>query len=101
MNPRKPRFGVLGQIGALRRYARSLTRDATDAEDLVNDALVRAYERRTRATGLPLKSSLIALVKLVVGLCAHAGFMVLSAVGLDGSPHVGVIWSDRPKWSSW
>lgn len=46
MNPRKPRFDVLGQIGALRRYARSLTRDATDAEDLVHDALVRAYERR-------------------------------------------------------
>src|SRR5690554_6680498 len=27
--------------------------------------------------------------------------MVLSAVGLGGSPHVGVRWSDRPKWSSW
>ena len=47
MNPRKPRFDVLGQIGALRRYARSLTRDSSDAEDLVHDALVRAYERRT------------------------------------------------------
>lgn len=46
MNPRGPRFDVLGQIGALRRYARSLTRDAGDAEDLVHDALVRAYERR-------------------------------------------------------
>ena len=46
MNPLKPRFDVLGQIGALRRYARSLTRDANDAEDLVHDALVRAYERR-------------------------------------------------------
>jgi len=46
MNPRKPRFDVLGQVGALRRYARSLTRDAVDAEDLVHDALVRAYERR-------------------------------------------------------
>jgi len=38
---------VLGQIGALRRYARSLTGDANDAEDLVHDALVRAYERRS------------------------------------------------------
>lgn len=26
--------------------------------------------------------------------------MVLSAVDLDGSPHVGVRWLDRPKWSS-
>jgi RNA polymerase sigma-70 factor (ECF subfamily) len=47
MNPRKPRFDVLGQIGALRRYARSLTRNAADAEDLVHDALLRAYERRS------------------------------------------------------
>lgn len=47
MNPRTPRFDVLGQLGALRRYARSLTRDASDAEDLVHDALVRAYERRS------------------------------------------------------
>ncbi len=47
MNPQKTRFDVLGQIGALRRYARSLTRDVNDAEDLVHDALVRAYERRT------------------------------------------------------
>lgn len=32
---------------------------------------------------------------------SHApGFMVLSAVDLYGSPHVGVRWSDRPKWSS-
>jgi RNA polymerase sigma-70 factor, ECF subfamily len=40
------RFDVLGQLPALRRYARVLTRDDTDAEDLVHDALVRAYERR-------------------------------------------------------
>jgi RNA polymerase sigma factor (sigma-70 family) len=41
-----PRFDILGQLGSLRRYARSLTRDSADAEDLVHDALVRAYERR-------------------------------------------------------
>ena len=40
------RFDVVGQLGSLRRYARSLTRDSADAEDLVHDALVRAYERR-------------------------------------------------------
>ncbi len=42
----KSGFDVLGQLGALRRYARSLTRDGADAEDLVQDALLRAYERR-------------------------------------------------------
>jgi len=36
---------VIGLLGPLRRYARSLTRDDTQAEDLVQDTLVRAYER--------------------------------------------------------
>jgi RNA polymerase sigma factor (sigma-70 family) len=40
------RFDVIGQLGSLRRYARALTRDETDAEDLVQDALTKAYERR-------------------------------------------------------
>ena len=46
MNTSRSRFDVLGQLGSLRRYARSLTRDGTDAEDLVQDALIRAYERQ-------------------------------------------------------
>jgi RNA polymerase sigma-70 factor (ECF subfamily) len=40
-------FDVLGQLGSLRRYARSLVRNSDDAEDLVHDALVRAYERKS------------------------------------------------------
>ena len=49
------RFDIVGQLGSLRRYARSLTRDSADAEDLVHDALVRAYERRAtfRSGGNP------------------------------------------------
>jgi len=39
------RTDVIGLLGPLRRYARSLTRDETQAEDLVQDTLVRAYER--------------------------------------------------------
>jgi len=39
-------FDVPAQLAAMRRYARSLTRDDADAEDLVHDALLRAYERR-------------------------------------------------------
>jgi RNA polymerase sigma-70 factor, ECF subfamily len=42
----KVRFDIVGQLPALRRYARSLARDPADAEDLVHDALVRAHERR-------------------------------------------------------
>jgi RNA polymerase sigma factor (sigma-70 family) len=40
------RMDVIGLLGPLRRYARSLTRDESQAEDLVQDTLVRAYERR-------------------------------------------------------
>jgi RNA polymerase sigma-70 factor, ECF subfamily len=39
-------FDVTGQLPALRRYGLSLTRNAADAEDLVHDALLRAYEKR-------------------------------------------------------
>jgi RNA polymerase sigma factor (sigma-70 family) len=46
MSEGKSRFDIIGQLGSMRRYARSLTRDSADAEDLVHDALVRAYERR-------------------------------------------------------
>ncbi|ESR25922.1 sigma-70 family RNA polymerase sigma factor [Lutibaculum baratangense] len=42
-----PRPDVLGELPSLRRYARALTRNDEDAEDLVHDALVRAYERRS------------------------------------------------------
>ncbi|MGU3494365.1 sigma-70 family RNA polymerase sigma factor [Xanthobacteraceae bacterium A53D] len=46
MTMRKPDLSVIGELAALRRYARTLTRSDTDAEDLVHDALVRAYEKR-------------------------------------------------------
>ena len=59
----KPGFDVLGQLGSLRRYARSLTRDSADAEDLVHDALVRAYERRgTFRRGGNLRAWLLSIV---------------------------------------
>jgi RNA polymerase sigma-70 factor, ECF subfamily len=53
MSNRKTRFDVIGQLGSLRRYARSLARNEQDAEDLVHDALVRAYEKQAsfRANG--------------------------------------------------
>ncbi len=39
-------FDIVGHLPALRRYALALTRNAVDADDLVHDALVLAYERR-------------------------------------------------------
>jgi RNA polymerase sigma factor (sigma-70 family) len=39
-------FNVVDQLQALRRYARSLARDESDAEDLVQQTLVHAYGKR-------------------------------------------------------
>lgn len=47
MDKNKQSFDVVGQLSSLNRYARSLVRNASDAEDLVHEALVKAYERRT------------------------------------------------------
>jgi RNA polymerase sigma-70 factor (ECF subfamily) len=54
MNDAK-RLDLVTLLGPLRRYARSLTRDPVQAEDLVQDALVRAYDRRAtfRTGGSP------------------------------------------------
>jgi len=63
MKAANTRFDVIGQLGALRRYARSLTRDGVDAEDLVQDALVRAYERRlTFKSGGNLRAWLLSIM---------------------------------------
>src|SRR6185312_2594359 len=42
----RSRFDVIGLLAPLRRYAAVLTRNEADADDLVQDALVRAYERQ-------------------------------------------------------
>jgi RNA polymerase sigma-70 factor, ECF subfamily len=55
--------GVLAQLVPMRRYARALTRDESAAEDLVHDALVRAYERRaTFRDGGNLRTWLLSIV---------------------------------------
>lgn len=46
MDPANRPFDVIGQLSSLRRYARSLVRNTSDADDLVQDALVKAYERQ-------------------------------------------------------
>lgn len=63
MTPRKTSFDVLGQLGALRRYALSLVRSPDEAEDLVHDALVRAYEKQsTFHSGGNLRSWLMSIL---------------------------------------
>lgn len=42
----KDPFDIVGQIEPLRRYARVLTRDGEEADDLVQATFVRAQERR-------------------------------------------------------
>ena len=56
-------FNIIGQLAILRRYARSLVRDAEEAEDLVHDALVKAYERQaTFRTGGNLRAWLMSIL---------------------------------------
>ena len=54
---------VITQLAPMRRYARALTRDERQAEDLVHDALVRAYERRsTFRPGANLRNWLLSIL---------------------------------------
>ncbi|AZW22056.1 sigma-70 family RNA polymerase sigma factor [Bordetella bronchiseptica] len=63
MTSDSPTFPVAAQLPALRAYARTLTRNPHDAEDLLQEALTRAYERRhtLRADG-NLRAWLMAIV---------------------------------------
>jgi len=46
MDRKTTSFDVAGELDGLRRYALALTRNQADAEDLVQDTLVRAYQAR-------------------------------------------------------
>jgi len=55
---------ILGQLDALRRYARVLTRDAEAADDLVQATFVRARERRaTFREGADVRVWLMAILR--------------------------------------
>lgn len=46
MKRRKDDFDVIAELPGLKRYALVLTRDAAEAEDLLQDTLLKAYEGR-------------------------------------------------------
>ena len=54
MTARECHFDVLGQLPGLRRYARSLTRNDIDAEDLVHDAIHYIGNQRAWAASIAL-----------------------------------------------
>ncbi|QJU56460.1 sigma-70 family RNA polymerase sigma factor [Sphingomonas sp. AP4-R1] len=55
---------VTDQLPVLLRFARALTRDEHDAEDLVHDALTAAYARRAQfRQGMPLLPWLFGIVR--------------------------------------
>lgn len=63
MDRDKRPFDIIGQLASLRRYARALVRNGQDAEDLVQDALLRAYEKRsTFRKGANLRNWLISIL---------------------------------------
>lgn len=89
MKPATPTDDVLSELGLLRRYARSLTRDRDDAEDLVQDTLLRALERRAsfRAGG-NLRGWLLAILHnvFVDGRRARAAARAREAAAADLAP---------------
>lgn len=63
MDAQKRSFDVIAQLASLRRYARVLVRNPDEAEDLVQDALVKAYERRgTFKSGANLRGWLLSIL---------------------------------------
>lgn len=63
METKRSPFDIVGQLETLRRYARSLMRNADEAEDLVHDALVRAYEHESSfRRGANIRNWLLSIV---------------------------------------
>lgn len=63
MTARNSRFDVIGQLASLRRHTSSLTHSDTDAEDLVQNAVLRAYQKRASfRDGASLRSWLLSIL---------------------------------------
>ena len=63
MSDKIARIDVTAELPALRRYGLVLTRDASEAEELVHEALVRALENRgSFRQGRPLRPWLLSIL---------------------------------------
>ena len=76
---------VTGQLGPLRRYALSLTRNPTDAEDLVHDTLVKGVIH-----DLPVVQILFVRSVVITFICLAIGRRQLIA-GLFASPNKSML----------
>lgn len=86
-------------LPGLRRYARALTRDASAADDLVQDTLVRAYEKAdSYSAGRPLRTWLFAILyrQYVDGLRREASQRKRDARIADGASP-STMGSDDPE----
>ena len=92
-DPPLPQPELLAALPRLRRYARVLTGDATRADDLVQEALARAWEkRRLWAAGTDLRAWLFTVMHNVfVNQRALARREKLH-VSLDGDGEAGEAW---------
>ena len=91
MNDKNAGFDVMAQLPALRRYGLVLTRDPAEAEELVQEALLRAYEKRASfRLGSPLRPWLLSILhnRFVDGLRKRrAERKLLSATALLADAH--------------
>jgi len=87
-----PQPELLAAIPRLRRYARVLTRDATGADDLVQDTLARAWEkRRLWRAGTDLRAWLFTImhnvfVNQLARARSDARTVSLEAIAENGAP---------------
>jgi RNA polymerase sigma-70 factor (ECF subfamily) len=91
MNDRNAGFDVMAQLPALRRYGLVLTRDPAETEELVQEALLRAYEKRgSFRLGSPLRPWLLSILhnRFVDGMRKRrAEQKLLTATGHLADPH--------------
>ncbi|WP_420024001.1 sigma-70 family RNA polymerase sigma factor (plasmid) [Cereibacter azotoformans] len=80
---------ILAELTPLRRYARSLTRDEAEAEDLVQEALLRAHERRAsfrRGKGLRVWLMSILHNSFIDGLRSRRARELREAAMMEAAP---------------
>ncbi len=92
-DPPLPQPDLLAAIPRLRRYARVLTGDATRADDLVQETLARAWEkRRLWAAGTDLRAWLFTVMHNVFVNQRALAVREAQNVSLDGDGDAGGAW---------